>query len=193
MERLIKYFYILLICLYESLHRGKEWFEYARILHLPHIFHIVCTYNAVPSQHGKFSPKFAQKTPYISLVRPSVNLTLKFRMITRHRFELESPNLQQTCTLWYSWLILKMEVIDLHLQCHFGYLSRNSKKFGVSAIGRHRFGLESPNLQQTCVLGYSRLVLKMEVIDLVLQCHFGHFDLEYKNSLSTWWLVLDLG
>ena len=37
-----------------------------------------------------------------------------------------------------------------------------------------RFGMESPNLYQTCSMGYSQLVLKMEVIDLDLQCHFGH-------------------
>ena len=46
-------------------------------------------------------------------------------------------------------------------------------------ITRHRFGLESPNLHQTCILGYPQLVLKMEVIDLDLPGHFGHFDLEF--------------
>ena len=49
-------------------------------------------------------------------------------------------------------------------------------------ITPHRFGLESPNLHQTCILGYSQLVLKMEVIDLDLQGHFDHFDSEF-------WLV----
>ena len=33
--------------------------------------------------------------------------------------------------------------------------------------------------KKTCILGYSRLVLKMEVTDFDLQCHFGHFDLEF--------------
>ena len=37
-----------------------------------------------------------------------------------------------------------------------------------------RFGMESPNLYQTCSMGYCQLVLKMEVIDRDLQCHFGH-------------------
>ena len=37
-------------------------------------------------------------------------------------------------------------------------------------------------MHQTCILGYSRLVLKMEVIDLDLQ---GHFDLEFLEI----WLV----
>ena len=49
----------------------------------------------------------------------------------------------------------------------------------VRTITRHRFELESPNLHQTCILGYSQLLLKMEVIDLDLQGHFGHFDLEF--------------
>ena len=39
-----------------------------------------------------------------------------------------------------------------------------------------RFELESPNLHQTRILGYFRLLLKIEVIDLELQGHFGHFD-----------------
>ena len=43
-------------------------------------------------------------------------------------------------------------------------------------IARHKFELESPNLHQTCILGYSLLVLKNEVIDFDLKGHFGHFD-----------------
>ena len=39
----------------------------------------------------------------------------------------------------------------------------------LCVITRHRFGLESPNVHQTWILGYSRQVLKMEVIDLDLQ------------------------
>ena len=53
------------------------------------------------------------------------------------------------------------------------------KLYLVRAIIRHRFELESPNLHQICILGYPRLVLKMEVIDLDLQGRFGHFDLEF--------------
>ena len=50
------------------------------------------------------------------------------------------------------------------------------KHYLVRMITRHRFELESPNLHQTCILGYSQLVLKMGVIDLYVQGHFGHFD-----------------
>ena len=51
--------------------------------------------------------------------------------------------------------------------------------FLVRTITHHKFELESPNLHQTCILGYSRLVLKMEVIGPDLQCHFDHFDSEF--------------
>ena len=70
-----------------------------------------------------------------------------------------------------------MEVTDLNLQ---GYFENYDLKFKeirlVRTITRHIFELESPSLHQTCILGYSRLVLKMEVIDLDLQ---GHFDIEF--------------
>ena len=46
----------------------------------------------------------------------------------------------------------------------------------VRTISRHRLELESPNLHQTCVTEYPQLKLKMEVIDIDLQGHFGHFD-----------------
>ena len=51
-------------------------------------------------------------------------------------------------------------------------------------ITHHRFGLQSPNLRQTCILWYSQLVLKMEVIGLDLQDHFGHFDTEFLRNLT---------
>ena len=43
---------------------------------------------------------------------------------------------------------------------------------------RHIFGLEPLNLHQICILTYSRLVLKMKVIELDIQGHFGHFNLK---------------
>ena len=60
-----------------------------------------------------------------SSVRPPVYLSVRklyvVRTITRHTFELESPNLRQTCIMGYSWLVLKIGVIDLDLQGHFGH------------------------------------------------------------------------
>ena len=52
------------------------------------------------------------------------------------------------------------------------------KLYIVRAITCHRFGLESPNLNQTCTLGYARLVLKLGVIDPILQGHSCSFDSE---------------
>ena len=49
----------------------------------------------------------------------------------------------------------------------------------VRTINRQAFELESSNLDQACILEYSRLVLKLEVIEFDLQGHFGHFDSEF--------------
>ena len=90
--------------------------------------------------------------------------------ITRHRFELESPNSYQTCILGYSQLILKMEVIDLDLQGDFGHFDLECLEIWlVRMITCNGFELELPNLHQICILGYSQLVLKVEVMDLDLQ------------------------
>ena len=40
--------------------------------------------------------------------------------IAHQRFGLGSQNLHSKCTLWYSWLVLKMGVIYPGLQSHFG-------------------------------------------------------------------------
>ena len=141
----------------------------------------------------RFHPLAFQAEGVLSLpasVRLSVRLSVRNLFlvcaITRHRFGLESPNLHQTCILGYSRLVLKMEVIEFGLQVHFGHFDSEFLEIWlVSAITCHRFGLESPNLHQTCILGYSRLVLKMEVIEFGLQVHFGHFDSEF---LEIWFV-----
>ena len=43
----------------------------------------------------------------------------------------------------------------------------------VSAISRHMFELESPNLHQLCILESTKTLLKMVLIDLDLQGHLG--------------------
>ena len=53
------------------------------------------------------------------------------------------------------------------------------KLYLTGTITHHRFELESPNLHQTCIMGWSWLVLKIGVIDLDLQGHFGHFVSEF--------------
>ena len=45
----------------------------------------------------------------------------------------------------------------------------------VHTITRHRLELESPNLHQTCILGYSQMVLNIGAIDLDRLGHFGQF------------------
>ena len=93
-------------------------------------------------------------------------------MITCHRFDLESPNLHLTCILGYSELVLQIEIIDLELQGHFGHFdSEPVEIWFVSVITCNGFELESANLHQIGILGFSQLVLKMEVIDLDLQGH----------------------
>ena len=47
------------------------------------------------------------------LVRPTVRKFYFVRTITRHRFELESPNLHQTCIMGYSRLVLKLGSLTL--------------------------------------------------------------------------------
>ena len=46
-----------------------------------------------------------------------------------------------------------MEVIDPDLQGNFGHFDLEFEEIRiVRAITRHRFGLDSPNLHQTCIL-----------------------------------------
>ena len=66
-------------------------------------------------------------------VRLSVHILYFVRTITRHRFELESPNLHQTCIMRYSQLVLKMGVIDLDLQGHLA-ISTQETAFNVTLI-----------------------------------------------------------
>ena len=92
-------------------------------------------------------------------VSPSVRKLYLVRTITRHRFEFKSPNLHQTCIMGYSRLTLKIGVVDLDLQGHLGHFDLEFEEIWlVRAITRHRFGLESPNLHHTCILGYSWLI-----------------------------------
>ena len=53
------------------------------------------------------------------------------------------------------------------------------KLYFVRTITHRRFELESPNLHQICILGYCRLLLKMEAIDLDPQ---GHLAILTQNS-----------
>ena len=70
-----------------------------------------------------------------------------------------------------------MEVIDIDQQAHFGQFDLEFKEIWVvRAITFNGFELESPNLHQICIIGFSQLVLNMGVID---------FDLQGLLALST--------
>ena len=63
-----------------------------------------------------------------------------------------------------------MEVIDYDLQGHFRHFDLELLEIWlVAVITCNGFELESPNLYQICIVGFSQLVLKMEVIDPDLQ------------------------
>ena len=93
-----------------------------------HLIHVSA--NSPFFNHLIFTPLAFQADGVFSLpasdrlsVRPSVRQLFLVRAITHHIFGLESPNLHQKCILWYSRLVLKMEVIDLDLQVHFGHFN----------------------------------------------------------------------
>ena len=109
----------------------------------------------------------------VACVCPSVCLSIRELYlactITYHIFKLESLHLYQGCFLWYSQLVLKIRVIDRDLQGHFSNFVLELLEIRlVRGINLHRFGMESPNLHQTCILGYPCLVWKIGVIDLDL-------------------------
>ena len=65
-------------------------------------------------------------------VCPSVRLSVRNALvyaITRHRFQLGSPNWHQLCILGKVRLLSKMGVIDVDLQGHFGLKLINFHKF----------------------------------------------------------------
>ena len=67
-----------------------------------------------------------------------------------------------------------MEVIDLDPQGHFGHFDLEFYEIClVCVITCNGFELESPNLHQICILGFSELVLIMGLIDLDLQGHLA--------------------
>ena len=89
--------------------------------------------------------------------------------ITHHRFGLESPNLHQTCILEHSYLVLKMEVIDIDLHDHLGHF----RILGNLACPHDNF---NDTRITKCIFGLFQLLLKMGVIDLWPSRSFGHLS-----------------
>ena len=71
---------------------------------------------------GHFGRRGIVVTSVCPSVCPSVRLSVEIfvRAITRHVFELGSPNLHQMCILGPSRTLLKMVLIDLDLEGHLG-------------------------------------------------------------------------
>ena len=99
--------------------------------------------------------------------------------ITDKDSELESPFSHRMCILGPFSALLKMGLIDLDLQGHFGLKRVNFRKFElVCAITRQWFELESPFSHKMCILGPFNALLNMVLVDLDLQ---GHFGLKWVN------------
>ena len=119
-------------------------------------------------------------------VCPSVRELSLVRTITRHIFELESPNVHQTCIPGYSRLVLKIGVIDLDLQGHYGHFEF-LVIWLVRAIAWNGFELESPNLHQICILIFSWLVLHTRIIKLEPSKSFGQFESGFQETALVYW------
>ena len=96
---------------------------------------------------------------------------LLVRTITHQPFKLESPNLNRRCKTPWLRCLLVLGVIDLDLQ---GTILLESRILPhselVCTITFHPFKLESPNLDQKCILVRLRSLLFWRLIDLDLQC-----------------------
>ena len=100
-----------------------------------------------------FRPKGYCRCPCLSVrpsARPSARKLYLVRTVTRHKFELESSNLHQTCIMGYPRLVLKTAVIDPDLlgQFHGNCDSEFYAIWLVRAITHHRFVLALPNCTQ---------------------------------------------
>ena len=114
--------------------------------------------------------------------------------ITCYRFGLEAPKSHQTCNLGYSRLILKTGVIDIDFQGHSGHFVSEFYEIRLFRANTcDGFQMESPNLHQIYILGFSQLVLKMCVVYLDLQDHLVISTQNFKKRRSTSLLYTDLG
>ena len=173
---------------------SEGWISYAVVTSCIPILLALCKQNHSGSPHkGPVLWSFGILTLWpsgqtgiiIACVRRSAHRSVRLlvcklyivRTITLHRFELESSNLHQICILGYSHLVSKIGFIDLDLQGHFDHFDLEFLEIHlVCAITRYRFGLESPNLHQTYILGYSAGIWNKGHWSWP---HFGHFDEEF--------------
>ena len=93
--------------------------------------------------------------------------------ITYPPFKLGSPNLDQRCkTPWFRTLLF-LGMIDLDLQGQIKLESQILPHFElVHTITHQPFKLESPNLDQKCILALLRSLLILDLIGFDLHFHF---------------------
>ena len=78
------------------------------------------------------------------------------------------------CILGPFSALLKMGLIDLDLQGHFGLKRVHFHNFElVCTITQQGFDLDTSSSHRMCILGSFSALLKMGLIDLDLQGHFG--------------------
>ena len=96
--------------------------------------------------------------------------------------------------LEYSWLVLKQGIIDLDLQDHFGHFdSKFYEVWLVRVVTCDGLELESPSLNQVCILGLPQLAMNMGVIDVDLQDHLTISTQNSKKRCSAAPLYTDRG
>ena len=147
-------------------YEGHSYFAFCRFRHGSPIIRFIRTatdtiddFSFIFITLWRFMPKgivVACVCPFVA--RQSVCLSARklylVRTITLPRFELESPHSHQTCILGYTQQVLKMGVIDL--QDHLGHFDLELSEIQlVRAITCNGFELQSPNLHQICILGFS--------------------------------------
>ena len=89
--------------------------------------------------------------------------------ITHQLFKLASPNLGQRCKTLWSICLLFLGVIDFYLPGQILLESRILPQFElVRMITFHAFKLESPNLDQKCILVRLRCLLCWGLIEMHL-------------------------
>ena len=83
--------------------------------------------------------------------------------------------------------------MTLTLKIILAIFTQNSKKYGLSAITCDGFELESPNVHQIYILGFSSLLLNAVIVDLDLQGHMAIWSQDSKKWHSSSLLYTNLG
>ena len=165
-----------------------------RKCHFKEIYITSCTRKLL------FYPSAFRPKGYFRCLRPSVRLSFRLSVIFtlseryivtdlswNHQISTKHALCDTLCWYWkYRSLILPFKAV-------LATLAQGYRKFDFYAINCNGFELESPNWHQICILGFSRLILKLGVIDLDLQCHVAFFTQNSRKLHSTSLVYTDLG